>query len=160
MVSVGSSLISLSIDVHLWGSCWMSSTTENWVGSKIVLPFKNRWGSSPFVTDSLKINLVVSCFIYGTKNTRAQLQVEEPQFSLQQPLHSLLVLVTQGRWEGVPLLNRDLWHVSHRGWVGHSSTYSTSQLIPQVFPWVEVCWQPGLFPRLLHSPAMLSWKMG
>ncbi|KAJ8271283.1 hypothetical protein COCON_G00101420 [Conger conger] len=41
-------------------------------------------------------------------------------------------------WDGIPLLNQDLSQVSQRGCVGHSSTNSTPQLIPQVFSWVEV----------------------
>src|SRR4029434_5411068 len=52
-----------------------------------------------------------------------------------QPSHTLL-------WDGIPFLNQDLSQVSQHGCVGHSDTYSTPKLIPQVFNWVEV-WTHG-----------------
>ena len=57
-----------------------------------------------------------------------------------QPGHTLL-------WDGIPFLNQESLQVSQRGCVGHSNTYSTPKLNPQVFNWVEV-WTHG---RLFHS---------
>ena len=68
--------------------------------------------------------------------------------------HLLLMLVTSlvTHWShtGIPFLNQDLSQVSQHGCVGHSGTYSTPKLIPQVFNWVEV-WNHGRPFRPLHS---------
>lgn len=58
--------------------------------------------------------------------------------TIQQLWHVLLMLLKQGRWEGIPLLDCDLWHVSHYGWVGHSSTFNTFKLMNCSHEWRSV----------------------
>ena len=66
-----------------------------------------------------------------------------PPHAGHQPGHFLL-------WDSIPFLNEDILQVSQRGCVGHSKTYSTPKLIPQMFNWVEV-WTHGRPVHPVHS---------
>ena len=66
-----------------------------------------------------------------------------PPHAGHQPGHILL-------WDGIPFLNQELLKFNQRGCVGHSSTYSTPKLIPQMFNWVEF-WSHGRPFHPFHS---------
>ena len=77
------------------------------------------------------------------RSIRSHNSLAPPPHAGHQPGHTLL-------WDGIPFLNQDLSQVSQHGCVGHSGTYSTPKLIPQVFNWVEV-WTHGRLFHPLHS---------
>src|SRR4029434_3245141 len=70
-------------------------------------------------------------------------------------------------WDGIPFLNQELLQVSQRGSVGHSNTYSTPKLIPQVFNWVEVSTHGrpfhSLYSHVLEvvcdNPSSVGWSV-